>query len=180
MSKPKPCICHSPQPFFPALFPSFQITIAAFSSGLEISMCSEAIFGNDVDVLSWDYGMIDEGRVANLLHYFYRASLSPGRPVLLGMSLGGLYLYARLEQMMSLEKMGMSAFWVNTTTNTAMYEAIPDTLGMAEDDINAMGDMVRNLKCSGQIEKGEPYCSQEKYNMFACPSRRGCASWHPG
>jgi hypothetical protein len=143
-------------------------------------MCSEAVFGNDVDFLSWDYGMTDGGGIAKILHYFYRASLSPSRPVLLGMNLDGRYGYARVDQLVALEKMGMSAFWVNTTTNAAMYEAIPDTAGMADDDIKAMGDMVRSFKCSGQIEKGDPFCNQEKYNKFVCPSRRGYAGWHPG
>lgn len=166
--------------FFLRWFRFFQITIAAFSSGLELSMCSEAVYGNDVDFLSWDFGITDGAAIARLLHYFYRASLSPGRPAILGLNMDGRYGSSRVDQLSSLEKMGMSAFWMNPTTVTAMNAAIPDTLGMPEDDIKALPDFVRNFKCSGQIEKGDPYCFKDKYNEFACPKRKGKAHWHPG
>eukprot|EP00957_Ditylum_brightwellii_P009586 722830-Ditylum_brightwellii.AAC.1 len=33
--------------------------MGGYSSGPEIALCMEAIFGSDIDAISWDYGMTD-------------------------------------------------------------------------------------------------------------------------
>jgi hypothetical protein len=45
-------------------------------------MCSQAIFGTDVDILSWDYGMADgKNHDKYILHYGYRMASGPSFPV---------------------------------------------------------------------------------------------------
>jgi hypothetical protein len=147
---------------------------------MEISMCSEAVFGKDVDFLSWDYGMTDGDSYVKLLHYFYRASLLPGRPAFMGITIDSKKNNPRFDLLMAFDQMGMAAFWVNHETNQKMIEAIPDTMGMTDEAINAMPDLLRNFKCSERIETGDPYCRRDKYNTAICEERAAYASWHPG
>jgi len=55
--------------------------------------------------------------------------------------------------------------------------AIPDT---ATHKIGHLPDGVRYVKCDGQIEKGDPGCTEHKYNDTICEGRPKKASWHPG
>jgi hypothetical protein len=142
-------------------------------------MCSEAVFGKDVDFLSWDYGMTDAGPDAGIrfLHYIYRAGLNPGRPAVVGINMAGGERSRVLEDM---EKIGLATFTVSKGDLSAMNDAVPDTQGMTIAQIDEMPELVRNLKCFGVMEKGEPFCTKEKYNEYVCPSRKGKVSWHPG
>jgi hypothetical protein len=73
-------------------------------SAEEVALCSNSIFGRDVDSISWDYGMTDGHDQWKMTMYFYRAarmaklrdSLSqpeniPHRPSLLGIHQGDDY-----------------------------------------------------------------------------------------
>jgi hypothetical protein len=142
-------------------------------------MCSEAVFGKDIDVLSWDYGMTDAGPDGGIrfLHYIYRAGLNPGRPAVVGIQMDRGERTRILEDM---EKVGLATFAVSEDDFSAMHDAIPDTQGMTGAHIDQMPELVRNFKCFDQIEKGEPFCGEQKYNEHVCPNRKGKASWHPG
>lgn len=61
-----------------------------------------------------------------------------------------------------------------------IFDHVPDTFGMSDDEINALPEFVRNFKCNKAIENGEPYCKSEKFNNTMCESRKGKTSWHPG
>ena len=144
-------------------------------------MCSEAIFGR-VDMLSWDFAMTD-GRMENMLRHFgYRAGLNPGRPALLAMHLGGrrTEIARRLASLQELEAMGLAVFWASQDVATQMENEIPDMVGLTEGQIQTYPDYIRNFKCDGQLERGEPHCGDEKYNLAICPHRSGKTSWHPG
>lgn len=54
------------------------------------------------------------------------------------------------------------------------------TFGLNGDEIDELPEFVRYFKCGEGIEKGDPYCGENKYTMEACPDRMGRASWHPG
>jgi hypothetical protein len=148
------------------------------SSGPEMSLCSEAVFGTDIDFLSWDYGMTDGGNHWRILHYYYRAGLNPGRPAVLGVHLGGKNF--RKQRLQDVDNLGMAVFEAPDAIFDEMMKAIPDTEGLTEEQMNQMPEMVRNFKCFGKVESGDPNCSKEKYNMALCPSRKGRANWHPG
>jgi hypothetical protein len=153
------------------------------SSAAEVSMCSEQIFGSDVDFISWDFGMTDGNYPARLFHYFYRAGLTPGRPAILGVRSGsrsGKRESPRAARLRELEAMGMAAFIGFEETYIALRHGIPDTSGMTDAEITQMPQYVRNFKCQEQLESGEPYCKKEKYTKYLCPVRMKQASWHPG
>jgi hypothetical protein len=150
------------------------------SSGAEISMCSEQIFGSDIDFISWDYGMTDGNYPERLLHYGYRGGLNPGRPAFLGVHVGGRSLKARVQRLQQLEEMGMAVFIGAEASMSAMRVAVPDSFGKSEEEISKMPEYVRNLKCSEKIEDGEPYCRAEKFSKNICSPRGKQTSWHPG
>ena len=152
------------------------------SSGPEISMCSQAVFGQDIDVISWDYGMTDGNFYTSLLHYFYRAGLNPGRPVIAALHVGGRNKGGRFDRMRELEAMGLAAFGHDADDDELheMIEGVPDSIPLSDEDLAALPKYVRNFKCGDRIESGDPFCGSEKFNNWVCPNRRGKANWHPG
>mmetsp|Transcript_11553 Transcript_11553/g.27627 ORF Transcript_11553/g.27627 Transcript_11553/m.27627 type:complete len:746 (+) Transcript_11553:71-2308(+) len=149
-------------------------------SAAEIAMCWEEIFGTDVDMFSWDYGMTDGNLPNKLFFYGYRGGLSTGHPAVVGIHLNGRSRRGREDSLKELEKYGMASFYSLEEEMGKQRDAIPDTSGMSEADIAALPEFVRSFKCGGQIEKGDPYCSKEKYTDFACQRRSAKAGWHPG
>jgi hypothetical protein len=150
------------------------------SSSAEVAMCWEQIFGNDVDFFTWDYGMTDGNYAERLLHYGYRGGLSSSIPAILGVHMSGRRRPQREDALRTLESMGMAAFYGNDESYAAMRDAIPDMAGLSMDDIQQIPEYVRNFKCGGAIEKGEPFCDTEKYTKNICVRRSRQAGWHPG
>jgi hypothetical protein len=150
------------------------------SSGSEITMCWEQIFGSDVDFFSWDYGMTDGNNAEKILLYGLRGGLSPGRPAFMGIHTGGRARPYREARIKDLEDMGMAGFNADESLMSKMRDAVPESAGLSEKDLAALPELVRNLKCNGGWEKGEPYCDKEKYTHFICENRKKQVSWHPG
>ena len=156
--------------------------MGGISSGAEISLCSEEVYGSDVDLLVWDFSMTDEKNTEFMYHYMYKGGRNPGRPAQLAMRLGGeggkrKDIIQRRRIMATLESLGLSMF---TSDNSEIRKAIPDTMGMNDEQIHNMPEYVRNFKCTNKIEDGLPYCKEEKWSKDLCPDRKRRTSWHPG
>jgi hypothetical protein len=155
--------------------------MGATSSAPEIAMCVQEIFGTDIDVLSWDTGMMDGKYYAGMSHYFLRAAVLPSRPALVALHMAGHK--GRTDVMNELEQIGLTSLVLDSGQENKAFKAIPDTMGMSEENITATPEFIRNFKCSGQMEKGDPGCDGnkgKKWNKFACPTRKFMTSWHPG
>lgn len=139
-------------------------------------MCSEQIFGSDVDFLVWDYSLTDANRYNLLFHFGFRGGLIQGRPAFLAWRVQEKE-DRRTSILKQLEDMGMSVFFGETAS---VRHAIPDTFGLSIKEIAAMPEYVRNFKCQGKIESGEPFCEEEKFSKFTCPNRNRRTNWHPG
>jgi hypothetical protein len=150
------------------------------SSGYEVSMCFEQIFGDDVDFFSWDYGMTDGRDNVKLLHYGYRGGLTPGHPAIMGFHIGGRAAGSRVERLKRLEELGMASFVGLSTGDAKLYEKVPDSSGLSDSELDAMPEYVRNFKCEGKMEGGDPYCGKEKYTTRVCSPRSKQVGWHPG
>lgn len=149
-------------------------------SGLEIAMCSEQIYGSDVDFISWDFGMTDGKEYFKLLMYAYRAVLAPGHPAFLFFN-GGSKYGDRTNILMDLEtRMGMSVFDSPQDSLQPITGAIPNMFGKNDDEIAKMPEYVRYLKCQDTVEKGDPFCSAMKYSNYTCSPRKKQTGWHPG
>jgi hypothetical protein len=141
-------------------------------------MCSEQIFGSDIDFITWDYGMTDGNYPERLLHFGYRGGINPGRPAYLTVHVGGRAQKNREGRLTELEEMGMAVF--SEYKLSEMRQGVPDTFGKSEEEISKMPEYVRNLKCNGKWEDGEPYCRNEKFSKYMCTPRGKQTSWHPG
>ena len=151
------------------------------ASGPEISLCEEAVFGTDADVISWDYGMCDGSWYFRKAMYNQRAGLNPNRPAIIDINMGGSEFATRLRSNKAVEERGLTTLYLNPAEFDAMEATIPDTFGLSEEQAQAMPIMVRHYKCQDAIEKGEPTCDLQKYtNNDICPDRKGRVSWHPG
>ncbi|CAB9528297.1 expressed unknown protein [Seminavis robusta] len=149
-------------------------------SGEEVALCIEQIFGDDIDLLVWDYGMMDSSRYLEWrqLLYTYHTAMGRNRPASIGIDFAGdktrIKIYAELEAL------GMTVFYENRTMIKQMKDAIPDSQGLTDAEIDQMPPLVKQLRCGAGLERGEPGCRSCKYNETICPRRKGMSSWHPG
>jgi hypothetical protein len=61
----------------------------------------------------------------------------------------------------------------------SINKEIPDMFGLTQEQIDAIPPNIRDFKCQGQIETGEPTCKMNKWSPF-CEKRKHKTSWHPG
>jgi hypothetical protein len=143
--------------------------MGATQSAAEISMCSQAVFGTDVDILSWDYGRRDgKNHDKYLLHYGYRAALGPSFPVLVCVRGYEGKKSPQQQRLKELEDRDMSVF--AAPDNKALRDAIPDTLGMSSEEIGQLPEYVQNFKCYGHMESGKFFCGPEKTAITCAPT----------
>jgi len=156
---------------------------SATRSAPETAACVASIFGTDeVDVLAYDFGLTD-GRDSkkNSQAYFWKAAttMSPRNdipPTCMGINLNK----NTNEAFQDLHSLGLATGWLDSKWIEAVTNAAPDTLGMTEEEINALPVAVRSLRCGDQIESGDPYCKRDRFNITVCPDRLFRVSWHPG
>lgn len=144
-------------------------------SGPEVAFCMESIFGSDVDILSWDYGMTD-GRSAELYNlWVQRANILDSRPILF--SYGQRYsdkIHGDLEM-----NAGGAGFEMNFGDVRSKFPNSDDP----DVDVQNLPRGVRNYICNnGHVEAGEPCGSaKEKFNTQDVCSKVGYqTSWHSG
>lgn len=147
-------------------------------SASEIALCWDQVFGTDVDIFSWDYGMMEAGSDYRFFLYTYRGVLSPGHPAFVGIQWSEAY---RHELVQAWEKNGMTAFYEDMTQWGKITRAAPDSQGKSMDEIMAMPEYVRNFRCGDDgFESGDPFCGEQRYSDYMCHVRQAKAPWHPG
>lgn len=159
----------------------------ATSSADEVSLCSTAYFGYEMDILTWDYGMTDGKVLWKQELYTRRAAMRsqlpplsddindvPSRPALIGVHTNP-----------HAAKVFASAGAANMTVVIMAYpggplNAVPDTSAMkTQEEVDALPEMLRQFRCGAGYEKGGT-CKSHKYNDIYCKERSHKASWHPG
>ena len=173
--------------------------MGATSSAAEMAMCFREIYGDDVDIFSWDFGMLEarDHLSVRLLHYANRGFLSNQQgivPAFIALQeingsrrdmiteLQNAYRggNGRYDDPEILDNNGLALFLRDEKVWKRMKEAIPITSGSSE-EIERMPPLVRYFKCGDDsLEKGDPFCLDMKYTTEHCPERQGKANWHPG
>ena len=143
------------QPLFAALgieFRAKNYAMGGTSSGPEVAMCLSEVFGLDLDVLSWDYGMTDGQR--NWLYEMYaqRAGVHPTMPSLFQFS--GSKRRDRQDSNENLESSGMATFSIRVDKTQ-----FPDS---DELNVTELPPALQYLSCSGHTEAGE-LCKENKW-----------------
>lgn len=143
-------------------------------SAPEVALCMESVFGRDLDIISWDYGMTD-GRSPNLYHLWtQRAGVHPTRPILF--SYGQRYSNAIHKE---IEDAGGAGFEMNFLHVKTIFPNSDD----GSVDVSRLPPAVKNYLCNnGHVESGEP-CG-DKYVKFdtnhTCPNIGYQVAWHNG
>lgn len=171
------------QPIFAATgldFVGRNYAMGGMASGAEIAFCMEAIFGVDIDVVTWDFGMTDSTNVALLELYCRRAGIHKNRPACIGVRVDGRTMADRIEALDDLEEIGLTTMYTYEDSLQSVVDAIPDSFGKSTEQLQEMAPYVKFLKCEGKIEKGDPYCGAKKFSSDVCADRKFRTSWHPG
>ncbi|CAJ1960348.1 unnamed protein product [Cylindrotheca closterium] len=146
-------------------------------SGPELGLCVEQIYGRDVDLLSWDFGMTDVYSPVRLLLYAIRGNLLPHHPAIFALHAEGEH---RVDLLKQFEEMSASAFYLPEDTRKQQFEGIPEVNMDNFKEMQDLPPMINSFKCTEGIEKGDLGCDDAKYSKGLCDSRAGKASWHPG
>jgi hypothetical protein len=154
--------------------------MGGMSSGPELGMCQEAVYGIDADVISWDFGMTDGNEYWKTLLYASRVGMHRNKPAVIEVNAFGDSDTGGLTQLKTVEKEGLTALYLNIKKWENMVEAIPDMFGMSSEDMAKVAPFARDFKCKEVLEKGEPTCEANKYNDAICKDRQHKAGWHPG
>lgn len=151
-------------------------------SALEIALCQKEIFGQDVDVLVWDFGMADGSAVENLWLYLYRAGMNRNRPAFIVNRLGRRYFAQRKRVAEEVEDLGLTTFYASEHVLDRVLASVPDSYGLKDAQLKQLPAFVRNLRCEETIEDGRPdnLCEIEKFNVTVCKDRPYRTSWHSG
>jgi hypothetical protein len=160
---------------------------SAAQSAPEAALCSQALYGTDVDILVWDFSLTD-GRLGVASHhklewFLTRAWVSPrddfSPPLLLALN-----VYddpGRLAVLHRLQDRGLTVLYARQAVLDQVVAEIPETSERSLDEIAHMPRLVRKFKCRGTLETAdEPNClGSDKFNPV-CHKRLGQTSWHPG
>jgi len=110
--------------------------------------------------------------------YFRHAGMNPNRPACVGLQLGRSK--ARIDQMKSLEQIGLTTLYMPETVYASVIDMLPNSAMKAEQQVmEEMAPFVRYIKCDKSVENGGS-CGLSKYSLDHCPNRKFKTSWHPG
>ena len=156
--------------------------MGSMNSAPQLAVCSNAYYGIDSDVITWDFGMTDGGQVWSMGMHAHRAGMNPNRPVLVSINThSGPHERQWLGINNDVENHGVGTFFLNSTHIKQMHEIIPDMMGMPVADVEKLPPYLQHYKCEDKIEFGDPDCRQYKYTIDeGCTERKAQVSWHPG
>jgi len=151
------------------------------SSGPEIAMCMESIFGTDVDAITWDYGMLDGNDFFWYSLFVQRAGVHPTKP--------SVFLYRKDKHEMDninavVEQAGLAVF--RFESNSIAEEHFPDT--DTHPNIDELPPGVKFFVCNGHVEAKEPCVIQPQKSSKKWDTVTKCPSppvgyqvnWHSG
>jgi len=157
--------------------------MSAATSAMELALCSQEVYGHrDTDILLWDFALTDGSRNAwgQKLFQYRVGRFFPTRPVQLALRCTGAMRTQRVETVRELAEWGLPILVEDQSLHEQIVDAIPDSFGKNDTEIDAMPPLIRNFRCNGLIEFGDPYCTQAKFNLSQCPNRLYKMKWHPG
>ncbi len=175
----------SAKPVFEAIGIKFygkNYAIGATKSAPESALCMSAIYGVDLDILSWDFAMTD-GRGSKELYKIWtqRVGTHPTRPILI--SYAPKFSKGVHEDY---EKAGMAVFDA-VFVQDRKKEFIAGTFPNSDDEDVKVEELPRGVKyyrCNGHTEKFGELCGDDKYKWnttgICNEEMRFQTKWHPG
>lgn len=173
----------SVRPVFEALGVTFygrNYAMGGMKSAPESAFCMSSLYGPDLDILSWDFGMTDGSRASDLYNIWsQKAGIHPTHPTLVSYgSNAAKSIHPKVEAA------GMSAFealFIEEKREEFLASIFPDSDG---DDIEVedLPKGVKYYRCSGHTEGGE-LCGDNLLKFDTkkvCASIKGQVQWHNG
>jgi len=145
--------------------------MAGYTSAPELSMCMESVYGTDVDILAWDFGLQEQGvGVEQLSLWASRAGVHPTHPILMLIDTPTpKYVTTnnnnnnnnnnndRWSQLLRFEEAGMGTILMDQSKNHLYVDRIPESMVVGSDGGGSDGQqhvptLLRNFKCYGNLE----------------------------
>jgi hypothetical protein len=167
----------SAKPIFKALGIDFygkNYAMGGMKSAPASALCMSELFGPDLDILSWDYGMTDGSRSSDLYNIWsQRAGVHPTKPTLVSFhSASATHIHPKIEDA------GMSAFEA-VFVSDKVAPKLPDS-DDPDVDVESLPRGVKYYMCKGRRETNEP-CSLNKWaTEDVCPKMKYQVNWHDG
>jgi hypothetical protein len=133
--------------------------MSMYTSAPELALCMEAVYGNDVDLLVWDFGLADLGREQRSLLWGQRAMVHPNKPILLFVDSRASERY---EIISKFEKEGMASILYDKLAVDVLRARVPP-------NTDAAPPALKYLICDGAVEGSLP-CDDALRN-FMCEQR---------
>lgn len=153
--------------------------MGGMDSAPQLALCNEAVYGNDADVITWDFGMTDGAADWKTNLFASRAGVHSNRPVHISISTSGRRYQGRRDMLKLAEDAGVPTLHLLPSVEAEVANGVPDSFGLPDEELAKLGPYARYFKCKGALEK-EDKCGDLKYNDNVCPHRKFKASWHPG
>jgi len=168
--------------------------MGGYVSAPELAMCMESVYGTDIDILMWDFGLMEVDDRAML--WCHRAALHPTKPILFAMDNVDGERWNSI--FLSMEDSGMGAFLMDH------HKGLNDIRQRAPDAVRGAGGKgriplpLKNYRCNGSFEGvvgcDDPMrhfkcynvddngpCIEEKFKTkHKCMDAKYQTSWHPG
>eukprot|EP00551_Chaetoceros_affinis_P005372 CAMPEP_0203665688 /NCGR_PEP_ID=MMETSP0090-20130426/2862_1 /ASSEMBLY_ACC=CAM_ASM_001088 /TAXON_ID=426623 /ORGANISM="Chaetoceros affinis, Strain CCMP159" /LENGTH=708 /DNA_ID=CAMNT_0050529329 /DNA_START=46 /DNA_END=2172 /DNA_ORIENTATION=+ len=172
------------RPVFEALGITFYARnygMSAARSGPENALCMTAVYGLELDILSWDFAMTD-GRKASDLYNIWsqRVGAHPSSPIMV--SYGSVHAK---DIHGGLEKAGMSVFeaaFVDEKNGDLLAARFPNS-DDPKVNVTELPRGVKYYRCGGHTESGEP-CGDNLFKWAddegLCEKVKSKTKWHNG
>ena len=143
-------------------------------SSPEIAACCKALFGEDVDLISWDFSTTDANHIWRLEFFAHRIMRMDHHPALLVMQSD----VDRRDIVDHLAGQGMAILRQDRPYVLGRMLQFPDS--REKEVIAEATDHVRYFRCGTMMEVG-PGCSDYKFrHNGTCDNREYQTRWHPG
>lgn len=170
--------------------------MGGYVSAPELALCMESIYGSDIDVLMWDFGLQEADDRVGL--WGSRAAVHPTKPILFAMETVDSPVWT--NQFLQMEANGMGTILMDhkkgmseirhrvddSTTGEGGKPHIPSTLrnyrcnGSVEGVISCNNDPMRFGRCYMDTDDAKP-CIEAKFKTKKkCMDAKHQSSWHPG
>ncbi|KAL7493458.1 hypothetical protein ACHAWT_006660 [Skeletonema menzelii] len=171
-----------------------------YNSAPELALCMNEIFGDDIDVLMWDFASLQPSSepVRKSVLWAHRAGIHPTRPILFSYDSFG-------ERFLKLQEFdGIGSVMMDADALQSIRQGIPDSNSVAE-PMHDLPEAIRYYRCGQSIEGGVAcddsmrnfvcyadeniaddvaldlnLCRMKKFDTKPCIDARFQVSWHPG
>lgn len=152
--------------------------IGGQTSAPEAAGCAKELYGDDVDLITWDFAMTDGRWYWRLEFFAHRVAMLPNFPALLVLQPGTDE--KRREITNHLSKQGLAILRQEEKYVIDQQLKMPDSSFRSEEDLAEMPDSVRYFRCGYGIEYG-PGCLENKFtHNGTCDERSHRTNWHHG